>query len=292
MKARADSLPSGATLTVPSGDLKPGDTLGHGTWSPPALNATKLEIAMPSLAARLLRDRRVWLVVAVIAVIIAIRFFGVADFLTLDTLRGVRGTLTGWVAANGLLAALAYVGVYVLATALLVPGAVLLTLTGGFLFGAVLGTALTVIAATIGAVIIFSMARIVFGADALERFGPRAKALVEGLRRNAWSYLLVLRLVPLFPFLLVNIVPAFAGIRLRVFALTTLFGILPGTAVFSLSGAGLGRTLDSGGALDLGSILTAEILIALCALAALSLAAIPLKARFAPEPASPSRPPV
>jgi hypothetical protein len=99
MKARADSLPSGATLTVPSGDLKPGDTLGHGTWSPPALNATKLEIAMPSLAARLLRDRRVWLVVAVIAVIIAIRFFGVADFLTLDTLRGVRGTLTGWVAA-------------------------------------------------------------------------------------------------------------------------------------------------------------------------------------------------
>lgn len=245
---------------------------------------------MPSLAMRLLKDRRIWVVAAVIAVIIAIRFSGAADFLTLDTLRAVRGTLTGWVAQNGLLAALAYMVAYVLATALLVPGAVLLTLTGGFLFGAILGTALTVFAATIGAIIIFSTARAVFGANALERFGPRAKALVEGLRRNAWSYLLVLRLVPIFPFLLVNIVPAFAGVRLRVFALTTLFGILPGTTVFSLSGAGLGRTLDSGGALDLGAILTPEILIALLALAALSLVAIPLKARFAP-PAEPAPPP-
>ncbi|MBR0654185.1 TVP38/TMEM64 family protein [Plastoroseomonas arctica] len=240
---------------------------------------------MPSLATRLLKDRRLWAVAAVIAVIVAIRLSGAADYLSLDTLRSVRGTLTGWVAEHRLLAALAYMATYVVTTALLLPGAVLLTLTGGFLFGAVIGTGLTVVAATIGAIIIFSTARAVFGANALERFGPRAKALVEGLRRNAWSYLLVLRLVPLFPFLLVNIVPAFAGVRLRVFAITTLFGILPGTAVFSLSGAGLGRTLDSGGALDLGSILTPEILIALCALAALSLAAIPLKARFAPAPA-------
>ncbi len=239
---------------------------------------------MPSLAMRLLKDRRLWVVVAIIAVIIAIRLSGAADYLSLDTLRSARGTLTGWVAANGVLAALAYMVIYVLATSLLLPGAVLLTLTGGFLFGAVVGTLLTVVAATIGAIIIFSMARLVFGANALERFGPRAKVLVAELRRNAWSYMLVLRLVPIFPFLLVNIVPAFAGIRLQVFVLTTLFGILPGTAVFSLSGAGLGRTLDSGGALDLGSILTPEILIALCALAALSLIAIPLKARFAPAP--------
>ncbi|MES2711623.1 MAG: VTT domain-containing protein [Pseudomonadota bacterium] len=238
---------------------------------------------MPSIAARLLRDRRIWVVAAIIVLIIAIRFSGVADVLTLDTLRRVRGTLTAWVAANPVLAALGYVGGYVLATVLLMPGAALLTLTGGFLFGAVAGTLLTVAAATIGAVIIFSTARAVFGANALERFGPRAKLLVAGLRRNAWSYLLVLRLVPLFPFLLVNIVPAFAGIKLRVFALTTFFGIMPGTAVFSLSGAGLGRTLDSGGALDLGSIFTTEILLALGALAALSLAAIPLKARFAPS---------
>ena len=239
---------------------------------------------MPSFAARLLRDRRFWAVAAILALIIAIRLSGVTDVLTLDTLRSVRGALTAWVAANTVLAGLAYMGAYVLATVLLLPGAALLTLTGGFLFGAVAGTLLTVVAATIGGTIIFSTARAVFGANALERFGPRAKFLVMGLRRNAWSYMLVLRLVPIFPFLMVNLVPAFAGIRLRVFVLTTLFGVIPGTAVFSLSGAGLGRTLDSGDALDLGSIFTPEILLALGALAALSLAAIPLKARFAPRP--------
>ncbi len=249
-----------------------------------AVAASPTEFAMTSLAARLLKDRRLWVVVPIIAVIIAIRQSGAAELLTLDTLRGVRGTLTAWVAENTVLAGLGYLAAYVLATVLLVPGAALLTLTGGFLFGAVAGTLLTVAAATIGATIIFSTARAVFGANALERFGPRAKFLVLGLRRNAWSYMLVLRLVPIFPFLMVNLVPAFAGIRLQVFVLTTLFGVIPGTAVFSLSGAGLGRTLDSGGALDLGSIFTTEILLALGALAALSLAAIPLKARFAPPP--------
>ena len=116
------------------------------------------------------------------------------------------------------------------------------------------------VGATIGAVLVFLFARMIFGEAALEKFGERGRSLAEGIRRNAWSYLLVLRLVPLFPFFLVNLVPAFVGVRLPVYALTTFFGILPGTAVFSLSGAGLGSVLDSGGALDLRSILTPQIL--------------------------------
>ena len=201
--------------------------------------------------------------------------------LSLETLRTHRAALTGWVGGNLVLAAAAFVGVYAAAVAFSVPGAVILTLSGGFLFGAVLGTLLSVVGATIGAVLVFLFARMIFGDSALERFGERGRVLAEGIRRNAWSYLLVLRLVPLFPFFLVNLVPAFVGVRLPVYALTTFFGILPGTAVFSLSGAGLGSVLDSGGALDLRSILTPQILGALFGLAALSLAAIPLKNRFA-----------
>jgi uncharacterized membrane protein YdjX (TVP38/TMEM64 family) len=105
--------------------------------------------------------------------------------------------------------------------------------------------------------------------------------LGEGIRRNAASYLLVLRLVPLFPFFLVNLVPAFVGVRLPIYVITTAIGILPGTAVFSLAGAGLGDVLAQGSDFDVGSVLTPEILGALIGLALLSLAAIPLKARFA-----------
>jgi pyruvate/2-oxoglutarate dehydrogenase complex dihydrolipoamide dehydrogenase (E3) component len=121
----------------------------------------------------------------------------------------------------------------------------------------------------------------ILGANALDRMGPRARALGEGIRRNAASYLLVLRLVPLFPFFLVNLVPALVGVRLSTYVATTAFGILPGPAVFSLAGAGMDEVLARGGAFDVGSVLTTEILAALIGLALLSLAAIPLKARFA-----------
>ena len=115
----------------------------------------------------------------------------------------------------------------------------------------------------------------------MRRPGPKARALGEGIRRNAASYLLVLRLVPLFPFFLVNLVPAFVGVRPGTYVVTTALGILPGTAVFSLAGAGLGEVLAMGGAFDPRAVLTPEILGALLGLAALSLAAIPLKSRFA-----------
>lgn len=230
---------------------------------------------------KLLRDRRLWLVLVLIAVILGLRAAGLGSLLSLDTLARHREALTGFVAANFLLAAGAYVVIYAAAVALSVPGAIILTLSGGFLFGAVAGTLLTVVGATAGATLVFLFARTIFGANALDRFGAPAQRLAEGIRRNAGSYLLVLRLVPIFPFFLVNLVPAFVGVRLPVYVLTTFFGIMPGTAVFSLTGAGLGSILDAGGTLDLGSVLTPQILGALLGLAALSLAAIPLRNRFA-----------
>jgi uncharacterized membrane protein YdjX (TVP38/TMEM64 family) len=230
---------------------------------------------------RFLRDRRVWLVLAAIVLVLGVRASGLGEHFSLATLARHREALVGFVAANFALAALAYVGLYVAAVAFSMPGAVFLTLSGGFLFGAVLGTALTVGAATVGATLVFLFARRVLGADALDRLGPRAAALGEGIRRNAASYLLVLRLVPLFPFFLVNLVPAFVGVRTGVYVVTTAIGILPGTAVFSLAGAGLGEVLARGGDFNVGDVLTPQILGALIGLALLSLAAIPLKARFA-----------
>ncbi|MDB5412501.1 MAG: hypothetical protein JWR10_836 [Rubritepida sp.] len=230
---------------------------------------------------RILRDRRFWLLVAVVAVILALRLTGLGSLLSLDTLARHRGELSALVARNALLAGLAFVAIYAAAVALSIPGAIVLTLAGGFLFGAVAGTLLTVLGATIGATLVFLSARKIFGPDALDRLGAPAQRLAEGIRRNAASYLLVLRLVPVFPFFLVNLVPAFAGVTLLVYVVTTFLGIIPGTAVFSLAGAGLGSILDAGGTLDLASILTPQIIAALLGLAALSLAAIPLKNRFA-----------
>ena len=230
---------------------------------------------------KLLRDKRLWLALAVIGLILALRASGLGALLSLDTLARHREALSGFVAQNYVLAACAYLGIYAAAVALSVPGAIILTLAGGFLFGAVLGTLLTVLGATIGATLVFLFARTIFGENALDRFGAPAQRLAEGIRRNAGSYLLVLRLVPLFPFFLVNLVPAFVGVKLPVYVLTTFFGIMPGTFVFSLTGAGLGSILDAGGTLDLRSVLSPEILAGLLGLAALSLAAIPLKNRFA-----------
>ena len=234
---------------------------------------------VPSLT-KLFLDRRLWLMLAALAAFIALKWSGLTDYLSLDTLKAHRETLTVWVSAHMIYASLGYVAVYVVAVAFSFPGALFLTLAGGFLFGPVLGTLLTVTGATIGATLIFSFAKVIFGENALDRFGAPAARLAEGIRRNAASYLLVLRLVPLFPFFLVNLVPAFVGVPLVVYVVTTFVGIIPGTAVFSLAGAGLGSVLDQGGAVTPGSILTPEVLAGLAGLAALSLAAIPLKKRL------------
>lgn len=229
----------------------------------------------------ILGDKRLWLALGVVALLLTLHAAGLGEVLSLDALARHREALALLVAQHALLAAGGYVLVYAAAVALSVPGAVILTLAGGFLFGAVLGTLLTVLGATVGATGVFLFARALFGERALDRFGAPAERLAEGIRANAASYLLVLRLVPLFPFFLVNLVPAFVGVRLPVYMLTTFFGIMPGSFVFSLSGAGLGSILDAGGTLETASVLTPQVLGALLGLAGLSLAAIPLKKKFA-----------
>ena len=238
---------------------------------------------------KILTDRRLWLLLAAGLAFALLRWTGAMDLLSLDLLKTHRETLVAWVQDSILIASLAYLALYIIAVAFSLPGAVFLTLAGGFLFGVALGAALTVIGATIGATLIFLFAKTIFGENALDRFGAPAARLAENIRRNAGSYLLVLRLVPLFPFFLVNLAPAFVGVPILTYVLTTFFGIIPGTVVFSLAGAGLGSVLDQGGALTPGSILTPEIIAGLVGLAGLSLAAIPLRKRFEARPVDPAQ---
>lgn len=198
-------------------------------------------------------------------------------YLSLSVLADNREALLAWVERSGALAPLAFVAVYALATATSVPGGAVLTIAGGFLFGTVLGTVYAVIGATIGATAVFLAARTALGEPLRARAGPWLRKMEAGFRENATSYLLVLRLVPLFPFWLVNLVPAFLGVPFSVYVATTFIGIIPGTAVYSSVGNGLGALVEAGRMPDLGLVTRPEILGPLVALAALSLVPVGYK---------------
>lgn len=202
---------------------------------------------------------------------------GLHEHLSIDTLRDHRALLNHFVADNTVLAALAFVAIYALSTALSLPGGVILTVAGGFLFGVALGTLYVVFAATLGATAVFLIARTALGSTLRDRAGPFLQRMEAGFRENALSYLLVLRLIPLFPFFIVNLVPAFLGVSLRTYVLGTFFGIIPGTLVFILAGAGLGSVFDQGGAFSAGSVLTPEVIAGLVGLSLLSLLPVAYK---------------
>lgn len=211
----------------------------------------------------------------------ALGAFAFRDVLTFDTLARHRETLIGWRDAHYLWASLGFVAAYAVIVALSLPGATIATLAGGFLFGLFPGALYNVGAATLGAIAVFMAARAGLGADVSARIAAgtgAAARLQAGLHDNQWSVLLMMRLVPVVPFFLANLIPAFAGIRLWPFALTTFLGIIPGGVVFTSIGAGLGEVFARGETPDLGVIFTAPVLGPLLGLAALSALPIILKA--------------
>nr|WP_298683562.1 VTT domain-containing protein [uncultured Dongia sp.] len=215
---------------------------------------------------------------ALIAVGIAL--FVVFDgyrFLSLDELQRRHLQLTDFVTAHYVPAVLLFMAVYVLVVAVSLPGSAVLTLAGGFMFGALAATCYIVVAATTGAVILFLAARSALGEPLRARAGPWLAKLSAGFQRNAWSYMLILRLVPLFPFFVVNLVPAFLGVSLRCFAITTFFGIMPATFIYALIGTGLGDVVAGGG--NFQAALSPGLLVGLLGLAALSALPIAFKRR-------------
>jgi len=214
----------------------------------------------------------------VAAAIAGVFALGLDDYLSFEALRDNRQALLAWVDRFGLLAGLAYMVLYATVVALSVPGAVFMTLAGGFLFGAALTTVYTVIGATAGATGIFLIATTALGDSLRRRAGPGLKKMEAGFQQNALSYLLFLRLVPIFPFFVVNLVPAFLGVRPRIYLLGTLLGIVPGTLIYSVVGSGLGKIFERGEEFSLDNVLTPEILAGLAALALLSM--IPVVYKF------------
>jgi uncharacterized membrane protein YdjX (TVP38/TMEM64 family) len=159
--------------------------------------------------------------------------------LTLETMFAVRDQFQGFIAAHTALALVGYVGLYTVVVALSLPGALIMTLSGGLIFGWLLGGAAAVTGASLGAILLFLIARSAFGEGLKARAGPSIAVLVDGFRRDALNYLLFLRLVPAFPFFLVNVAAALLGVPLRTYVIGTVFGIVPATFAFASVGAGL-----------------------------------------------------
>ena len=202
---------------------------------------------------------------------------GLNRYLSLDALAENRQRLLGWVAGHQLLAVPAYVLIYAAVVAFSLPGATVMTLSGGLLFGWLLGGTWAVIGATIGATLLFLAARTALGEPLRARAGPWLKKLEAGFADNAFSYMLVLRLVPVIPFFIVNLVPAFLGVKLSIFVITTFIGIIPGAMVYASIGNGLGSVLDAGGKPDLGLFTKPEIILPLIGLALLAMVPVAYK---------------
>lgn len=207
-------------------------------------------------------------------IILAIAAFFILDlqhYLSFEFLKQNQQALITWRNNNFITSIMIFMLTYIIIVTLSIPGATIATLAGGFLFGPITGTILVVISATIGACFIFLATRYALGDTLAKKAGPWLEKLKAGLEKNAFNYLLTLRLIPLFPFWVLNIAPALLNMRLRAFFLATLIGIIPGSAVYVSVGNGLSTIFESGTSPNLGIIFTPQILIPLLALAALAI---------------------
>jgi uncharacterized membrane protein YdjX (TVP38/TMEM64 family) len=210
--------------------------------------------------------------------VVAFFALGGDEALRFETLREHRDELLAYTRAHyGRMLVISF-AFYAATVAVSVPGATVLSLAAGFLFGRWVGTALIVSAATLGATAVFLAARYLFADAARRRLGERARRFMEGFRHDAVSYLLFLRLVPVFPFWLSNLVPAFTPVRTRTYVLTTAVGILPGSFVFANLGESLGR-IDSP-----RQLLSPEVLLALALLGVLALLPVFIRKLRSPQP--------
>ena len=205
-----------------------------------------------------------------VAGLLAFWVFDLGRFVSFEGLHVHREALTAWVAARPISGGVVAAVGYALIVAFSLPIASLMSLVVGFLFGQIWGTVIVVVGATVGALAVFTAARSALGGGLRARTGPFVRRLQAGFQANAWSYMLILRLVPLFPFWLVNIVPAMLQVPACVFVLTTAIGIVPGSFVFVGLGNGLGHILEAGELPGLAVFAAPEVLMPLVLLAALS----------------------
>ena len=184
---------------------------------------------------------RLALAITVITVISAVFALGIDDYLSLEAFRAQQSELQSFVAGNFGTAVATYFCAYVAVTALSIPGAVVMTLVGGALFGLVTGTVITSFASTIGATLAFLLARFLFRDTVERRFADTAERIANGMRKDGAYYLFTLRLVPIFPFFAINLAMALTRIRVWTFAWVSQVGMLAGTLVYVNAGTQIGR---------------------------------------------------
>lgn len=207
----------------------------------------------------------------------AIYFTGAYHHLSFDALKAYHLTLKAYIDAHPILVPFLYILAYIVLTALSVPGAIFLTLLGGYLFPQPWSTIYVVFSATCGATLIFLAAKTALGDSLRKKAGPFLKKMEKGFQDNAASYMLFLRFVPLFPFWLVNLAPALFGVPLVTFIWTTLVGIIPGSFVFTLAGGGLEKIFETNQEFSIGAIFNTQLKIALTLLGILALLPIVIK---------------
>ena len=206
------------------------------------------------------------LILAIFALAVAAFFyFDLKRFLTLEALKANRDSLLAFTESNYAAAVGLYIVSYAVVTGASLPGAVILTLAGGFLFGSVLGTVYVNLGATTGATLAFLAARYLLRDWVESKFDGRLGAIQEGFRQNAFSYLITLRLIPLFPFFLVNLVSGLTRVSAATYVGATAMGIIPGSFVYAYAGRQLG-TLNS-----LAEIASPRVLLAFTLLGVLAL---------------------
>lgn len=198
-------------------------------------------------------------------------FLGVDDRIGLDLLRRHQDDLLGFVISKPVIAGLLFTAIYALVVATSVPGLAVLTMVGGYLFGWLLGAAYTMIAATVASMIIFLLARSAFGSAMRERAGPMIQRFARGFKESALSYVFIMHLVPIFPYMVVTTLPAACGVPLHIYMFSAFFGILPATVLLSRVGSGLGDVLAADGPIDPSSFMTTDIMLSLAGLALLAL---------------------
>src|SRR3990172_667863 len=187
------------------------------------------------------------------------------QWLTLETLKTQRDWLLSYTQDHYLVSLLVCILIYTSAIALSIPGAIILSLTTGFICGRWAGTLIIIFSATLGGTIVFLAVRYLFAEVVQRRVGGVIKRLIAGFSKDAFHYLLFLRLVPVFPFWLINLAAPLAGVRLRTYIIATALGIIPGSFVFANLGESLGR-IDSLGQLLSWQMASAFILLGLFAL--------------------------
>lgn len=223
--------------------------------------------------------RRLPLVAVALAAVAGFAFLG--RWLNFHTLAENREHLLALRDQHYLLTSVAFILAYAAVVVTSVPGALILTLTGGFLFGLFPGVLYNVLAAWTGAVTVFLAAQTSLGHDIAARITARGGAigrLQTALLDNEWSVLLSMRLIPVLPFFITNLVPAFVGVRFSTFAITTFLGIIPADVIYTALGDGLSEVFARGEVPHLDIILQPEFLFPLLGLALLSM--LPLLLRF------------